>query len=225
MAEAVRRHDDGALPGELGDLLLNLAFQVVLAEERRAFGVPEVVAELERKMIVRHPHVFGDADEAPDWESMKAGERRGRGNRPHDARDPLAGVPAGLEPLSRALRVQERAAGVGFDWPDVSGAIEKLREEIDELRSLVSGRAASPSSAGLPPSADVVDEAGDLLFAAVNVCRLAGVHPSTALATGTDKFARRFRAVAERSLADGIEMSSADLETLDRIWDAVKRSE
>ena len=225
MAEAVRRHDDGALPGELGDLLLNLAFQVVLAEERRAFGVPEVVAELERKMIVRHPHVFGNADEAPDWESMKAGERRGRGNRPHDARDPLAGVPAGLEPLSRALRVQERAAGVGFDWPDVSGAIEKLREEIDELRSLVSGRAASPSSAGLPPSADVVDEAGDLLFAAVNVCRLAGVHPSTALATGTDKFARRFRAVAERSLADGIEMASADLATLDRIWDAVKRSE
>lgn len=225
MADAVRRHDDGALPGEVGDLLLNLAFQVVLAEERRAFGVPEVVSELERKMIGRHPHVFGDADEAPDWESMKAGERRGRESRPHDARDPLAGVPAGLEPLSRALRVQERAAGVGFDWPDVSGAIEKLREEIDELGSLVSGRAASPSSAGLPPSAGVVDEAGDLLFAAVNVCRLAGVHPSTALATGTDKFARRFRAVAERSLADGIEMSSADLETLDRIWDAVKRSE
>jgi uncharacterized protein YabN with tetrapyrrole methylase and pyrophosphatase domain len=173
VADAVRRHDDGALPGEVGDLLLNLAFQVVLAEERRAFGVPEVVSELERKMIGRHPHVFGDADEAPDWESMKAGERRGRESRPHDARDPLAGVPAGLEPLSRALRVQERAAGVGFDWPDVSGAIEKLREEIDELGSLVSGRAASPSSAGLPPSAGVVDEAGDLLFAAVNVCRLA----------------------------------------------------
>lgn len=225
MAETVRAGDDADLPGELGDLLLNLAFQVVLAEERRAFGVPEVVAELERKMVARHPHVYGDADEAPDWESMKAGERAQRAERGNGPHDPFDGVPADLEPLSRALRLQERAAGVGFDWPDVSGALDKLREEIGELRSLVGGRAASPSSAGRPPSAEVVDEAGDLLFAAVNVCRLAGVHPSTALRAGTDKFARRFRAVAERSRTDGIEMASAGLETLDRIWDEVKRSE
>jgi MazG family protein len=239
VAETVRRGDDGELPGELGDLLLNLAFQVVLAEERRAFGVREVVTELEHKMVARHPHVYGDAHEAPDWESLKAGERAeraghagrtaladdrtgGRADRPHD---PLVGIPAGLEPLSRALRVQERAAGVGFDWPDVSGAIDKLREEIDELAGLVGGRTASPSSAGRPPTAEIVDEAGDLLFAAVNVCRLAGVHPSTALATGTEKFARRFRAVADRSRAAGLELAAAGLETLDRIWNEVKRDE
>lgn len=225
MADAVRREDDAELPGELGDLLLNLAFQIVLAEERRAFGASEVVAELERKMVARHPHVYGDADEAPDWERMKAGERAERaapGNRP---RDPLDGVPTGLEPLSRALRVQERAAGVGFDWPDVAGALDKLREEIAELEAVIDGPAASPSSDGRPPSAAVVDEAGDLLFAAINVCRLAGVHPSTALVAGTEKFARRFRAVARLSGEDGIDMTSADLETLDRMWDEVKRGE
>lgn len=225
MADAVRRADDAELPGELGDLLLNLAFQIVLAEERRAFGATEVVAELERKMVARHPHVYGDAAEAPDWERMKAGERAERTETGNRLRDPLAGVPAGLEPLSRALRVQERAAGVGFDWPDVAGALDKLREEIAELEAVVDGRAASPSSDGPPPSATVVDEAGDLLFAAINVCRLAGVHPATALTAGTDKFARRFRAVAERSGADGIDMTSADLETLDRMWDEVKRGE
>lgn len=225
MADAVRRADDAELPGELGDLLLNLAFQIVLAEERRAFGAAEVVAELERKMVARHPHVYGDADEAPDWERMKAGERAERADAGNGRRDPLAGVPDGLEPLSRALRVQERAAGVGFDWPDVAGALGKLREEIDELDAVVDGRAASPSSAGPPPSAAVVDEAGDLLFAAINVCRLAGVHPAAALAAATDKFARRFRAVAERSGAAGIDMTAADLETLDRMWDDVKRGE
>lgn len=224
----MRRADDAELPGELGDLLLNLAFQIVLAEERRAFGAAEVVAELERKMVARHPHVYGDAEQAPDWERMKAGERAeraGRAGAGNGGHDPLAGVPAGLEPLSRALRVQERAAGVGFDWPDVAGALGKLREEVDELEAVVDGRAASPSSDGPPPSAAVVDEAGDLLFAAINVCRLAGVHPAAALAAGTDKFARRFRAVAERSGAAGLDMTAADLETLDRMWDEVKRGE
>lgn len=225
MADAVRRDDDAELRGELGDLLLNLAFQIVLAEERRSFGTSEVVAELERKMVARHPHVYGDADAAPDWERMKAEERAERAETGTLPRDPLAGVSAGLEPLSRALRVQERAAGIGFDWPDVAGALDKLREEISELETVIDGRAASPSSDGPPPSAAVIDEAGDLLFAAVNVCRLAGVHPSTALSAGTDKFARRFRAVAARSRADGIDMVSADLETLDRMWNEVKRGE
>jgi len=225
VADTVRRNDDAELPGELGDLLLNLAFQIVLAEERRAFGATEVVAELERKMVARHPHVYGDADEAPDWERMKAGERARRAGAHERRRDPLAGVPDGLEPLSRALRVQERAAGVGFDWPDVAGALAKLREETRELEAVVAGPAASPSSDGPRPSAAVADEAGDLLFAAINVCRLAGVHPSTALAAGTDKFARRFRALAERSATAGIDMTSADLETLDRMWDELKRDE
>lgn len=231
VADTVRRGDDTELPGELGDLLLNLAFQVVLAEERGAFGAANVVAALERKMIARHPHVYGDAEEPPDWETLKADERApGRVGTGDEANatddDPLAGIPAGLEPLSRALRMQERASGVGFDWPDASGAIEKLREEIEELESLVGqARPASPSSAGLPPDSAVVEEAGDLLFAAVNVCRLAGVHPLPALDAANAKFSRRFRAVLARARARNLDVRSADLEALDEIWDQVKAAE
>lgn len=219
-ADAVRREDDAELCGELGDLLLNVAYQIVLAEERSAFDATEVVGRLERKMIARHPHVYGDADEAPDWEALKARER--------DAgRDPLAGIPAGMEPLSRALRVQERAAAVGFDWPDASGAIDKLREEIGELERLVHGREppASPSSAGRAPDPAILDEAGDLLFAVINVCRRVGAHPLTALDGATSKFTRRFREVLERARAEGLDVPGADLEALDRIWDEVKAGE
>lgn len=224
-----------ALAGELGDLLLNVAFQVVLAEERGGFEAGDVVAELERKMILRHPHVYGDADTPPDWERVKATERFSSraapdepAGGPPDA-DPLAGIPAGLAPLSRALRIQERASGVGFDWPDVGGAIEKLREEVGELDAVLAeiggGRAASPSSAGSPPPAQVAEEAGDLLFAAVNVCRLAGVHPERALAGANDKFAMRFRQVAERAAAEGLDLKTAGLAELDRLWDGVKADE
>lgn len=246
VAESVRelrRAGDDASPaerelaGELGDLLLNIAFQIVLAEERGAFGPGEVVASLEGKMIARHPHVYGDAEAPPDWESLKARERATDGRASGDDRppgrpspgDPLAGIPAGLEALSRALRVQERASGVGFDWPDVSGAMEKLREEVDELDAGLAAtgedRAASPSSAGPTPSPEVVDEAGDLLFAAVNVCRLAGVHPESALTGATEKFVGRFRQVAERAEAEGLDLRTAGLEALDRLWDGVKADE
>lgn len=237
VADSVRRGADDELLGELGDLLLNIAFQVVLAEERGAFGADAVVAELERKMIARHPHVYGDAAEPPDWERLKAQERAAADeDRAGAGRvDPLVGIPVGLEPLSRALRIQERAAGVGFDWPDARGAIEKLREEIAELEALVTesggrvdgatSRAASPSSAGVPPRPGVVEEAGDLLFAVVNVCRLVGVHPLTALDGATAKFARRFREVTERARARDLEMETAGLEVLDRIWDEVKAEE
>lgn len=229
--------DEDDLAGELGDLLLNIAFQVVLAEERNAFGPGDVVTKLERKMIARHPHVYGDAEDPPDWESMKAKERDGSGapcdpEHPSPRPDPLAGVPAGLEPLSRALRIQERAAGVGFDWPDAAGALEKLREEADELEAVLEadGEAgavspSSPSSADADPTPRVAEEAGDLLFAAVNVCRLAGVHPDGALAAATEKFADRFRRVAERAHTDGLELRTAGLEALDRIWDGVKAEE
>ena len=238
VADTVRRGDEGELRGELGDLLLNVAFQIVLAEERGAFGAVEVVDGLEAKMTARHPHVYGGAAEAPDWEKMKAAERARsdpRGTEGSEAEngaagtDPLSGIPAGLEPLSRALRVQERAAGLGFDWPDIAGAIEKLREEIGELETRLAGRtrvrAASPSSAGTAPDPDVVEEAGDLLFAVVNVCRLAGAHPLTALDAATAKFSRRFRAVVRRAGERGLETGAAGLEALDRIWDEVKAEE
>ncbi|MFQ5529422.1 MAG: nucleoside triphosphate pyrophosphohydrolase [Gemmatimonadota bacterium] len=209
VADAVRKSDDAELVGELGDLLLNLAFQIVLAEERGAFGAESLVGELEEKMRDRHPHVYGDADEAPDWEGLKA-RRRATGD---GGTDPFEGVSAGLEPLSRAVRIQERAAGMGFDWPDVSGAFTKLREEIGELEPLLD---RCGDSAGL------AEEAGDVLFAAVNVCRLAGLHPMTVLEAATDKFMHRFRTLASRAGQEGIVVEQASLETLDRLWDAVK---
>lgn len=221
VADAVRRDNDSDLPGELGDLLLNVAFQIVLAEERGAFGAEAVIIALETKMRDRHPHVYGDADEAPDWEGMKASQRSAAatdGPAGHaDHADPFGGVAQSIEPLSRAIRVQERAAGVGFDWPDVRGAFEKLREEMDELEPLLA--AGKHSGETLERLAE---EAGDVLFSVVNVCRLAGLHPMTVLEDATDKFTHRFRRLAARAQAEGIVMEEASLETLDRLWEAVK---
>jgi len=214
VADAVRRDDDDELPGELGDLLLNVAFQIVLAEEREAFGAEAVVTALETKMRDRHPHVYGDADEAPDWEGMKA-KRRSSGT--DGSADPFTGIPGSIEPLSRAIRVQERAAGVGFDWPDVSGAFAKLREEMRELEPLLAVRTGTRK-----PDLRLAEEAGDVLFSAVNVCRLAGLHPMTVLQDATDKFSDRFRKLVIRADSEGIRIDQANLETLDRLWEAVK---
>lgn len=216
VADAVRAQDDGSLPGELGDLLLNLAFQIVLAEEREAFSAETVVLALEKKMRDRHPHVYGNAETAPDWEALKARERA-------DAtvdRDPFAGVSAGLEPLSRAVRIQDRAAGRGFDWPDASGAFEKLQEEVDELEPLVLA-ACIREDVG----ARLEEEAGDVLFAAINVCRLSGVHPMTALESATDKFADRFRKLLVLAGETGVSIDDSSLEELDRLWEVVKRTD
>ena len=216
VADAVRDGDDSSLPGELGDLLLNLAFQIVLAEERGAFDAESVVEALEKKMHDRHPHVYGDAESAPDWESLKARERSDSAERA----DPFAGVSRGLEPLSRALRIQDRAAGRGFDWPDASGAFDKLREEIGELEPLL----PPPGGTDDERRTRLEEEAGDVLFAAINVCRLAGVHPMTALEGATEKFADRFRRLLSRAEESGISVDDASLDELDRLWEKVKRS-
>ena len=223
VADAIRAGDDEELSGELGDLLLNVAFQIVLAEERGTFGATDVVEALEAKMEARHPHVYGDADAPPDWESLKAGEREARD-------DPFHGVSAGLDPLSRAARVQERMAGFGFDWPGLAGPLEKVREETAEL-----GRAAArvtPESAGPDAPrrmgdahADVVEEVGDLLFAVVNASRLAGVHPANALLGAIEKFERRCRRMIELAEGRGLDWKSADLATLDEVWEEVKADE
>jgi MazG family protein len=217
VVDAVRKSDDAELPGELGDLLLNVAFQIVLAEERQAFEAEDVVTALEEKMRDRHPHVYGDADEAPDWEGLKA-KQRAAATDGHT--EPFAGIAEGIEPLSRAIRVQERAAGVGFDWPDVSGAFEKLREEMDELEPLL---AADADAEELKER--LAEEAGDVLFSAVNVCRLAGLHPMTVLEDATDKFTDRFRRLAARAQQESVVIEQSSLETLDRLWDAVKAEE
>ncbi|HKK28363.1 MAG TPA: nucleoside triphosphate pyrophosphohydrolase [Gemmatimonadota bacterium] len=229
-AAAVAAGDDAALAAELGDLLLNLAFQVVLAEERGAFAGPEVVEELEEKMRRRHPHVYGDAEEPPDWEEMKAAERAREAGAPEAGPDPFSGVPGTLGPLARGFRLQQRAAALGFDWEDVRGPLAKVREELEEIEAELAGaEGAARGSAGgrLPGPSDprLESEVGDLLFAAVNLARRAGVHPSNALIAANRKFEIRFRAVLDRARARGLDPARAGLAELDALWDEVKGEE
>ena len=204
VVDAIRSEDAGELEGELGDLLLNVAFQVVLAEEARAFDRDSVVDRLEKKMRRRHPHLFGEG-ERQDWEALKARELS-------NEESVLSGLPSGLDPLLRAHRMQEKLSGVGFDWEDAEGARLKVAEELEELRVAL--------ERGDP--VEVMDEAGDLLFTAVNLARLAGVHASNALARTNRKVEARFRRVEELARADGMRVAEMSLEELDALWDAVK---
>ncbi|MDP2497015.1 MAG: nucleoside triphosphate pyrophosphohydrolase [Candidatus Palauibacterales bacterium] len=211
VADAVAGGDDRELPGELGDLLLNVAFQVVLAEERGSFGATDVVRRLEQKMKDRHPHVYGDAEEPPPWEELKAregaegGESEATGDEERDGRE--------SGPLGAALRAQRRAAERNFDWPDVRGALAKVREEADEMERL--------ADAGADPDR-VREEVGDLLFAAVNAARLSAVDPDRALVEAVSKFRDRWGRVLELAADRGLEPEEATLEELDTLWDLVK---
>jgi nucleoside triphosphate diphosphatase len=209
---AITGADDAGLCGELGDLLHNLAFQVVLAEERGAFGRADVIAALEGKMRRRHPHLYGDGDAEP-WEQIKARER-GTG------RSLLADVPRGLDTLLRAQRIQERVAGVGFDWPDPRGAIDKVAEELEEVRMEIAGDDTTATG-----RAALEAEVGDLLFAVVNVARLAGVDAHAALAGANHKFERRFGKLEALARVRDVPLGSTPLAELDRLWDEVKAAE
>ena len=207
VVDAIRAGDSGELEGELGDLLLNVAFQIVLAEEARAFDRRSLVDRLDEKMRRRHPHLFGDG-EREDWEALKAKEL---------ARDEsiLSGLPAGLDPLMRAHRIQEKMSGVGFDWEDAEGARQKVAEELEEMRVALAGADARA----------VMEEAGDLLFTAVNLARLAGVHASNALARANRKVEARFRRIEQLAGADGKRVADMSLEELDALWEVVKAEE
>ena len=212
--QAIRHDDRGAMRDELGDLLLNVAFQIVIAEERGWFGAEDVTRGLEEKMWRRHPHLFGLGEKPPSWEHGKRTSReQGAGS------GTLRGLPDTLPPLLMAFRLQQRAAGVGFDWPDARGPMEKVKEETGELEREIATERPAPGS---PIPAPVLDEIGDLLFAVVNLARKLGVEPSQALERANDKFRERFAAV-ERLAADrGLELGRATLEQLDALWDEVK---
>ena len=207
-AHAVAAGDDAELAGELGDLLLNVAFQIVLAEERGAFSADDVVRTLESKMRRRHPHLYG-AGPRVDWETLKADERGQLDSRQSLLHD----IAGGLEPLSRAQRIQERVATVGFDWPDAHGALAKVHEEIAE----VTEQLARPASDAME------EEIGDLLFAVVNLARLTGVHSMTALVRANAKFSSRFGALEALAGERGLVLGDATLEELDALWEEVKR--
>ena len=207
VVDAIHDGDEAALEGELGDLLLNLAFQVVLGEEREVLTAESVTARLEDKMRRRHPHLFG-LGEKEGWETLKARERDGE-------EGVLSGLARGLDPLTKAHRIQERVSGVGFDWADAQGAWDKVAEELEEVREALAheGRDA------------VEEELGDLLFAVVNLTRLAGGHPTTLLDRANRKFHRRFERLEARARERGIRLEDAGLEALDRLWDELKAEE
>ena len=207
--QALRRGEPAELRDELGDLLLHLAFQIVIGEERHELDAETVTRALEEKMWRRHPHLFADS-RTPDHEGWERVKKRERGARSRT----LRGLPDTLPPLLMAYRLQERAAGVGFDWPDAKGPLEKVKEELAELE----GETGSGKRERLE------DEVGDLLFAIVNLARKLAIDPRAALERANDKFQRRFEAVERLAEARGLELGRASLEELDRMWDEVKAS-
>jgi MazG family protein len=206
--DAIRSGDDGRLREELGDLLLQVLFHSVVAEERGAFSFDDVATAFVAKMKARHPHLYGDGVRQP-WEQMKAKKRESIGD----------GLPVDLPALHRAFRLQDRAAGVGFDWPDVEGPAKKVEEELAEVRQEI----ANAPAAGEPLD-KLEAELGDLLFSVVNLCRKAKVHPALALDRANVKFADRFTKVEQLAVARGLKVGEATLEQLDALWDEVKAS-
>jgi MazG family protein len=216
--EALRAGDDRLLREELGDLLLQVLFHSVVAEERGAFGLRDVAASLVTKMKARHPHLYGDG-ERRSWEGMKARKRSSIAE----------GLPLDLPALHRAHRLQDRAAGVGFDWPGVDGPAAKVEEELGEVREQLATEPIERTAHGTPVlderHARLESEIGDLLFAVVNLARKAGVHASLALDGANHKFARRFARVEALAAERGIDVATAGLEVLDALWDEVKGEE
>lgn len=217
VADAIDRNDMTSLREELGDLLFQVVFHARMAEESGHFDFHAVAADLVDKMIRRHPHVFGDKEvrdvnsQTEAWETQKAQERRTK-----DAGSgTLDGVPLGFPALMRAQKLQKRASRVGFDWGDAKLALEKVAEEVEELGAEL----------GTANAAAIEEELGDLLFAVVNVGRLAGADAETALRRANAKFERRFAGV-ERLLAErGKTPAQSDLAEMDALWQRVKDTE
>jgi ATP diphosphatase len=218
VADAIERGGLDDLEGELGDLLLQVVYHAQMAKEAGRFDFETVAARIADKMIRRHPHVFGTAEvesaaaQSLAWEEAKAAERR---QKQTECGDPsiLADLPLGLPALTRAAKLQRRAARVGFDWPEVGQVFDKLEEELAEVKAELAAD-ASP--------ARLADEMGDLLFAAVNLARHLGVDGETALRRANQKFERRFRAIETALRAAGRDLGDASLEEMEALWQAAK---
>lgn len=207
VADAIQRTDLGDLREELGDLLLQVVFHARMAEEHGVFKFEDVAQAISEKMEARHPHIFGPETGSMGetrWENLKEAERVQKGQA-----SAMDGVALALPALMRAQKLQKRAARTGFDWPDPSGSREKILEEIEELETATS-------------DTNKIEEAGDLLFAAVNFVRAYGVSAEDALRSANAKFERRFRAMEDR--ADG-KFSNLDLEAQEGLWQQVKSTE
>ena len=216
VADAIERGDMADLKGELGDLLLQVVYHARMAEEAGQFDFAEVARGISEKMIERHPHVFGDesrdksaAQQTRDWERAKAAEREARGEA-----GVLDGVAVGLPALLRALKLQKRAARVGFDWPRVEEVLDKIAEEAAEV---VEARDMGPDA--------LEEEIGDLLFNIANLARWLDVDPEAALRRTNAKFLRRFRAIEAELPVRGKRPEDSTLEEMDAIWNAVRAAD
>ena len=225
VAEAIDRGDLGDLKDELGDLLLQVVFHARMAEEQGAFAFADVVAAINGKMIRRHPHVFGDASvedadaQTAAWEKMKAAERAAKRRDADAPPSALDDVPKALPEWQRALKLQKRGANVGYDWPDVPPVLDKLQEEIGEVREAL----AMPAS---PARDDAIeDEVGDLLFVALILARKAKVDAGRALRRANAKYERRFRRMEALARAQGREFAALSLAEQEALWAEAKRIE
>lgn len=212
--EAINKNDPGLLCEELGDLLMQVVFHARMEQEAGTFGLDDVADGVCKKLVERHPHVFGSTDVSgvsevlTNWDAIK---RRSKGHK--TGAQAMDSVPRELPALMRSAKVQAKAASVGFDWPSIHGAIEKLLEEIEELSNAV---AASDAKAS-------VDELGDVLFSVVNVSRFLKIDAEESLTAATDKFISRFSAVEQLAETKGINMKEATLDELNMLWDVAKQ--
>ena len=219
VADAIARGDIDDIRGELGDLLLQVVFHAHIAEEAGSFALADVAKSISDKMVARHPHVFGSEDtvtieqQKQRWEDIKAAERARRGQT-----GTLDDVAAGLPPMLRALKLQKRAARVGFDWPEIDQVIDKLHEETAELKAELS---VNPADNNMD-QARIADEVGDILFVAVNLARKAGIDPETALMGCNSKFERRFRYIEHESEKYNKNIEDMPLDEMERLWQAAK---
>ncbi len=217
VADTIAKADWPALKSELGDLLLQVVYHAQMAEEAGHFTLEDVARAICDKMVARHPHVFGNEsrdktaeDQIRDWEDVKAAERAARAQR-----GVLDDVALGLPALMRAVKLQKRAARVGFDWPETVQVLDKMVEEAHELVAARDSRA----------QAEVEEEFGDMLFVMANLGRHLGVDPESALRAANAKFTRRFRAIEAALAAQGRRPEDSDLAEMDGLWDAAKAGE
>lgn len=220
VADAIEKRDMPALKDELGDLLFQVVFHGRMAEEQGLFGFADIADAVSDKMIRRHPHVFGDADtvasaadQTVNWETLKAAERASQAKGRASALD---GVIAGLPALTRAVKIQNRAARVGFDWAEPAPILDKIEEEIGELRAELDGGAGADR---------IEDELGDLFFALANLARRLDLDAEGALRRATAKFERRFHGMEALATAAGDTLDGQPLDALDALWNRVKAGE
>jgi tetrapyrrole methylase family protein/MazG family protein len=220
--EAIDEGDQEELIDELGDLLLQVVFHSQIAAEENRFTIAEVIERVSSKMVRRHPHVFGQekAETANEvlrnWEELKAAELAARGKGAERDGSMLDSVSSSLPAIMEAFQMTTKVSRVGFEWPSITSALEKLDEELDELKQAI-GASASYQ--------ELAQEIGDLLFIAVNVARLAGVDPESALKRSNRKFRRRFRYIEDRLRQQGRKPADSSLQEMDKLWNEAKQEE